>query len=59
MVTIKVNDNCIACGACEDACPADVFEVDEKSVPVNVDECIECCSCVEACPEDAIEHESC
>ena len=30
-MTVKVNDSCIACGACESICDA-VFSIDDKAV---------------------------
>ena len=46
---------CVGCEACVDACPVEVFEMqNEKSVAVNAEECLGCESCVEVCPEDAI-----
>ncbi|MHA1606961.1 MAG: ATP-binding protein [Candidatus Freyarchaeota archaeon] len=60
-ITITIDhDKCTGCGSCVEACPSEVFEVqDEKSVAVRVEDCVECCSCVEACPENAISHSSC
>ena len=50
-------DECIACGACEDVCPADpnVFEVNDVAEVVEPDACIECELCVEECPVECIE----
>ncbi|MDI9589765.1 MAG: 4Fe-4S binding protein [Acidobacteriota bacterium] len=50
-------DACIACGACVDACPVGVLEVEEVAVAVNEDDCIGCGACVDACPVGAIEIE--
>ena len=58
-MNVKVNESCVACGACENMC-SDVFHVEEKA-EVN-----SCCiseneDCVKeaaaACPVDAIEIE--
>ena len=48
-------DKCSGCEECVNACPAQVFELqDGKSEPVNSDECLGCETCVEVCPEGAI-----
>ena len=55
---VRVNENCIGCGACASICP-DVFEVDEVSKvicddfsKVNEDELNDA---IESCPTLAIE----
>ncbi|MBL0715839.1 MAG: 4Fe-4S binding protein [Desulfosarcina sp.] len=60
-VAINVDyDKCKGLGDCADACPSEVYEVqDGKAVPVDIDQCIECCTCVETCPEGAITHSAC
>ena len=56
---VKINENCIGCGACESICEA-VFSVDgvakvnESAVAANMDEVKEA---AEACPVGAIEVE--
>lgn len=47
-------DACIACGACADACPADVLEINDIAEVVDEDSCVACGSCQEACPAGAI-----
>ena len=48
-------DKCTGCEECVNACPAQVFEIEDgKSEPVEVDECLGCETCVEVCPESAI-----
>ena len=47
-------DACIACGACADACPMGVIEVEDVATVANGDECIGCEACVGACPVEAI-----
>lgn len=44
---------CVACGACESACPVSAIKVDGKA---KVDEsvCVECGACVSTCPVSAI-----
>ena len=58
-MTVKVNDSCIACGACESICDAvfkveDIAVVDEAAVADNMD-CVN--EAAEACPVGAIEVE--
>lgn len=59
-MTVKVNDSCIGCGACESICDA-VFSlddgiavVDEANVADNMD-CVK--EAADACPVSAIEVE--
>ena len=53
---VKVDaGKCNGDGACKDACPVDVYEIQGgKAVAVNADECLGCESCVEACETGAI-----
>ena len=56
---VKVNDSCIACGACESICDAvfsveDVAKVNEAEVAANED-CVK--EAADACPVSAIEVE--
>ena len=55
-MTVKVNDSCIGCGACESICDA-VFSIEDKAV-VNesaVEDCVK--EAADACPVGAIEVE--
>ena len=58
-MTVKINDSCIGCGACESICDA-VFSVDgvatvnEAEVAANMDGVKEA---AESCPVSAIEVE--
>jgi len=46
---------CTGCGACVEACPGEVFILEnEKSRVALPEECIECGACVEACPAGAV-----
>lgn len=48
-------DKCTGDQECVNACPAQVFEMqDGKAEPVHSDECLGCETCVEVCPESAI-----
>jgi electron transport complex protein RnfB len=49
-------DLCTGCQACEDICPMDAIEMDEKDIiaMVNTDRCIGCGLCVTVCEFDSI-----
>lgn len=50
-----VEDLCVGCGLCVDACSMEILEMKEGiSVMRDADKCIECGSCVRACPKGAI-----
>ncbi|MBP3923914.1 ferredoxin [bacterium] len=58
-MTVKVNDSCIGCGACESVCGEvfkveDVATVNESAVADNID-CVK--EAADACPVGAIEVE--
>ena len=54
----KINlDECLGCGACVEACPAEaISEVDGKYV-INPDLCLDCGACEGACPVGATKAE--
>ena len=47
-------DECIACGVCVDACPADVLELNDVATVAEEDSCVACGACQDACPAGAI-----
>ena len=49
----KINDDCIACGACADACPTNAISEGDGKYVINADDCISCGSCADACPVGA------
>jgi len=51
---VKVNSNCISCGACARACPADAIKITEEYIEVYPLRCIGCARCQEVCPVNAI-----
>ena len=50
-----INDECIACGACESECPEEAISEGEDKYVIDPEKCTDCGSCVEVCPSDAIE----
>lgn len=52
----KVNDECVACGACVDTCPVSAITMEDKAV-VDADVCIDCGACEDGCPVGAIKAE--
>jgi formate hydrogenlyase subunit 6/NADH:ubiquinone oxidoreductase subunit I len=52
----KITDECVACGACSDACPADAIKEGDKYT-IDQDACISCGACVDTCPTSAIVEE--
>lgn len=49
----KISDDCIACGACADACPVNAISEKDGKYVINADECLDCGACAEACPVEA------
>ena len=52
MVSINESE-CVACGACEDACPEGAITVDDIAV-IDASKCIDCGTCIDECPNNAI-----
>jgi electron transfer flavoprotein alpha subunit len=55
MYPVIDKDICSGCGRCVDACPADVFSLEDGWPEVSApEECVECGACVDNCPESAV-----
>lgn len=60
MPPVVDKNKCEGIGACAEACPTDVIDIeadengDLKSVIARPDDCVECGICVDACPTEAI-----
>ncbi len=57
MMAYKINDNCIACGACAGACPVEAITEGDGKYVIDAATCIECGACADACPVSAPEQE--
>lgn len=53
-----INDECIACGACQSNCEFDAIEEGEERYTINPAKCTDCGACIEACPVEAISKSS-
>jgi ferredoxin len=57
----KINEECIACGACEPECPVEAISEGDDIYIINPEVCIECSGhfetpqCADVCPVDACE----
>ena len=53
MAFVIAND-CIACGACADSCPAGAIAMGDEHYEIDQDKCLSCGACVDTCPTGAI-----
>ncbi|GAY75600.1 ferredoxin [Sporolactobacillus inulinus] len=51
----KINNFCIACGACESECGSAAISFDGFQYTIDPDRCTECGNCADVCPNEAIE----
>jgi ferredoxin len=49
-----ISDSCVACGACESACPVSAISMGDSHFEIDPDKCISCGSCAAGCPVSAI-----
>lgn len=50
-----ISDDCISCGACAGACPADAISqcADGSKYEIDKDACVSCGACAGTCPVGA------
>ena len=48
----KIEDTCIACGACHAECPVDAIS-EGDIYTIDADTCIDCGACASVCPVEA------
>ena len=59
-MAMKITDECIACGACEDECPVNAISEGDEYYVIDPEVCVECegyadePQCAAVCPSDAI-----
>ena len=55
MFVVAIDDElCTGCCACETACPAQIFKIENGKAVAGTDECLGCQGCVAVCPVSAI-----
>ena len=58
-MALEINDDCIACGACEPECPVSAISEGDPLYIIDQNVCVECDGyfdspqCAEICPVDA------
>lgn len=51
-------ENCVRCGKCKKACPAEAIVMENPTDYPTIDKglCLECTKCVQVCPKDTIQY---
>ena len=50
MMSYKITDECINCGACESECAVEAISQGDDKYVIDADKCIDCGACADACP---------
>lgn len=48
-----INEECIACGACEAECPVEAISEGDGIFVINAELCTACGACADICPVEA------
>ncbi len=49
-----ISDECVSCGTCAEACPAEAISEGDGKYVIDADACLECGTCEAECPTGAI-----
>ncbi|MDR3162063.1 MAG: 4Fe-4S binding protein [Spirochaetaceae bacterium] len=49
-----VAEDCVNCGVCADACPAEAIAEKDEVRWIDPEKCQDCGTCVDECPNEAI-----
>ncbi len=50
----KINDECLACGACQLECPVEAIAEGDPIFIIDPEVCTDCGACAAVCPTEAI-----
>lgn len=53
-MAFSISDACVACGACESACPVGAISMGDGKFEIDPDKCIDCGTCAGQCPTGSI-----
>jgi len=54
----KINDDCIACGACAAECPVEAITEKDGKYVIDAETCLDCGACAGVCPVEAPQPEN-
>lgn len=56
-MSYKIDDTCIACGACAPECPTEAISAGDPIYIIDAELCIDCAACADVCPTDSCKPE--